>query len=168
MGVSLDHGFSHYHAIHKCVAGARLAPPPPAAIGPGAGSAIIRLLPIAGDALLDPFEARNTDLNLRLAVRVETDAVAPAPIVRAEDILLWVGTGGLAATGAGGGCSVVDFVLNSSTGDWAYGRAPLPNVTGTSNMVVIRKFQPARSGAGGEAGFELSVNMSLKRSADGW
>jgi hypothetical protein len=156
-------------APDQSVAGARLVPPPPAAIGPGAGPATMRLLPVAGDALLDPFEARNTDLSLRLTVRVETDTAGLAPALRAEDILVWVGTREPTASSAGGYCMFdVDIVLNASTGDGGSEPVPAPKVGGKRNILYLRNFQPARSGVGGVAGFELSVNISLNRSADGW
>jgi hypothetical protein len=139
----------------------------------------MRFQPLAGDTLLDPFEARNTDLSLRLVVRVEADAVASAPFFQADNLLLWVGTGEPNATASAGGCpDGVEFLGYRSMG---VGGSALPkdddsgqwmlvksgqNGSGTLNLTV---FQPARPGIGGASGFEVSVKkLHLKPSADGW
>jgi hypothetical protein len=174
---------THNHVPDECGVGARLSPPPPAAIGRGAGPATLRLRPVVGDNLLDPFEARNADLNLRLAVRVEAEAVALAPMLLAEDLFLWMGTGEPAATAPGGGCPVgVGFLGYRLTGDGV--SASEPTVNGSVRWMVVSQawpgqnfsgllnlsvFQTARPGAGGAAGFEVSVKISLlELSADGW
>jgi hypothetical protein len=142
----------------------------------------MRLLPVIGDTLLDPFEARNTNLNLRFAARVEADAAALAPILRADDLLLWVGTGepNVTATAPSGGCPIgVEFVGFLSMGESGsvspkYGRGHLTVLSQTlqeqnkSVSLNLTVFQPVRSRIGGAVGFEASVQMSLKPSADGW
>jgi hypothetical protein len=141
----------------------------------------MRLLPVVGDTLLDPFEARNTDLSLRLAVRVEAEAVAVANTLQAKDLFIWVGKGEPAVTAPGGGCPVgVEFVgyrwisngesasASASTVDGNSSQAPIEQNRSWSGPLNQNVFQPSRPGIGGAAGFEASVTMSLERSADGW
>ena len=142
-----------------CFADANLSRSLPAAIGRSSGWPLfLYLRPSSNNAMFDRFETRNTAFRLQVFIRVEARNDTRHGRLRAEDLVAWVGT---------------EQQVNSTAKICP--SAALQNVSGNVSTAQNRSlntatynFLRATSSIIGVFAFEMSENISLPRSADGW